>query len=69
MLILTSLLTIHRGIEVWRIENSSPVAVPESSYGKFFTGETYMILKVPPQSENNIILISSRLFVFTKSCI
>ncbi|PWA69895.1 villin/Gelsolin, ADF-H/Gelsolin-like domain protein [Artemisia annua] len=33
------------GIEVWRIENSSPVAVSESSYGKFFTGETYMILK------------------------
>ncbi|KAL8235073.1 hypothetical protein R6Q59_021173 [Mikania micrantha] len=39
------ILTIHRGIEVWQIENSKPVAVPESSYGKFFTGECYMILK------------------------
>ncbi|XP_071742121.1 villin-5-like isoform X3 [Rutidosis leptorrhynchoides] len=36
------------GIEVWRIENSNPVAVPEASYGKFFTGETYMILKTSP---------------------
>ncbi|KAJ0701224.1 putative villin headpiece, villin/Gelsolin, ADF-H/Gelsolin-like domain superfamily [Helianthus annuus] len=34
-----------KGIEVWRIENSSPVAVPESSHGKFLTGECYMILK------------------------
>ncbi|KAI3814736.1 hypothetical protein L1987_14380 [Smallanthus sonchifolius] len=34
MLIFTSSLTIYRGIEVWRIENSKPVAVPESSYGK-----------------------------------
>ncbi|KAM0020504.1 putative villin headpiece, villin/Gelsolin, ADF-H/Gelsolin-like domain superfamily [Helianthus debilis subsp. tardiflorus] len=33
------------GIEVWRIENSQPVAVPESSYGKFLTRESYMILK------------------------
>ncbi|KAK1417102.1 hypothetical protein QVD17_26224 [Tagetes erecta] len=33
------------GIEVWQIENSKPVAVPESSYGKFLTGECYMILK------------------------
>ncbi|KAI3775296.1 hypothetical protein L1987_49867 [Smallanthus sonchifolius] len=45
MLILTSSLTIHRGIEVWRIENSNPVAVPESSHGKFLTGECYMVLK------------------------
>ncbi|XP_024980360.1 villin-4-like isoform X1 [Cynara cardunculus var. scolymus] len=33
------------GIEVWRIENSKPVAVAESSYGKFYTGESYIILK------------------------
>ncbi|KAI3803150.1 hypothetical protein L1987_31299 [Smallanthus sonchifolius] len=33
------------GIEVWRIENSNPVAVPESSHGKFLTGECYMVLK------------------------
>ncbi|KAL4590038.1 hypothetical protein LXL04_002956 [Taraxacum kok-saghyz] len=44
MLIFTSWVTI-RGIEVWRIENSKPVAVPEESYGKFYTGESYIILK------------------------
>ncbi|KAD2394195.1 hypothetical protein E3N88_41172 [Mikania micrantha] len=33
------------GIEVWRIESSKLVAVPESSYGKFYTGESYMVLK------------------------
>ncbi|XP_023761140.1 villin-4 [Lactuca sativa] len=33
------------GIEVWRIENFKPVAIPQSSYGKFFTGDSYVILK------------------------
>ncbi|XP_044471123.1 villin-4-like isoform X1 [Mangifera indica] len=33
------------GIEIWRIENFKPVPVPNSSYGKFFTGDSYVILK------------------------
>ncbi|OMO97015.1 Villin headpiece [Corchorus capsularis] len=33
------------GIEIWRIENFRPVPVPKSSYGKFFTGDSYVILK------------------------
>ncbi|TYH93433.1 hypothetical protein ES332_A13G253900v1 [Gossypium tomentosum] len=33
------------GIEIWRIENSRPVSLPTSSYGKFFTGDSYIILK------------------------
>ncbi|GLT97473.1 hypothetical protein SLE2022_150350 [Rubroshorea leprosula] len=33
------------GIEIWRIENFIPVAVPTSNYGKFFTGDSYVILK------------------------
>ncbi|KAL0904665.1 hypothetical protein M5K25_026795 [Dendrobium thyrsiflorum] len=33
------------GLEIWRIENFQPVAVPKSSYGKFFTGDAYVILK------------------------
>nr|GEU82271.1 villin-4-like [Tanacetum cinerariifolium] len=33
------------GIEIWRIENFAPVPVPDSSYGKFFTGDSYVILK------------------------
>ncbi|KAK4774587.1 hypothetical protein SAY86_009522 [Trapa natans] len=33
------------GIEIWRIENFKPVLVPSSSHGKFFTGDSYIILK------------------------
>ncbi|XVF47637.1 hypothetical protein PTKIN_Ptkin03bG0125700 [Pterospermum kingtungense] len=33
------------GTEIWRIENFRPVPVPKSSYGKFFTGDSYVILK------------------------
>ncbi|KAL5165022.1 Villin-5 [Glycine soja] len=35
------------GLEIWRIENFNPVPVPKSSYGKFFTGDSYVILKKP----------------------
>ncbi|KAL2340302.1 hypothetical protein Fmac_008242 [Flemingia macrophylla] len=38
-------LTIDSGLEIWRIENFNPVPVPKSSYGKFFTGDSYVILK------------------------
>lgn len=33
------------GIEIWRIENFRPVPVPKSSHGKFYTGDSYVILK------------------------
>nr|KYP57501.1 Villin-4 [Cajanus cajan] len=33
------------GLEIWRIENFNPVSIPQSSYGKFFTGDSYLILK------------------------
>ncbi|XP_056862428.1 villin-5-like, partial [Raphanus sativus] len=33
------------GIEIWRIENFKPVAVPEESHGKFFSGDSYIVLK------------------------
>ncbi|XP_010525718.1 PREDICTED: villin-4 [Tarenaya hassleriana] len=33
------------GIEVWRIENFRPVSVPKTSHGKFFTGDSYIVLK------------------------
>ncbi|MED6224326.1 Villin-4 [Stylosanthes scabra] len=33
------------GLEIWRIENFNPVPVPKSSFGKFFTGDSYVILK------------------------
>ncbi|XP_041021377.1 villin-4 [Juglans microcarpa x Juglans regia] len=33
------------GLEIWRIENFLPVLVPKSTFGKFFTGDSYVILK------------------------
>ncbi|XP_051150552.1 villin-4-like isoform X1 [Andrographis paniculata] len=33
------------GLEIWRIENFNPVPIPESSHGKFFTGDSYIVLK------------------------
>ncbi|PKA58675.1 Villin-4 [Apostasia shenzhenica] len=33
------------GLEIWRIENFQPAPVPKSSYGKFFTGDSYVVLK------------------------
>ncbi|KAJ9141342.1 hypothetical protein P3X46_031884 [Hevea brasiliensis] len=33
------------GLEIWRIENFRPVPIPKSSYGKFFTGDSYVVLK------------------------
>uniref|UniRef100_A0A2N9I1D8 HP domain-containing protein n=1 Tax=Fagus sylvatica TaxID=28930 RepID=A0A2N9I1D8_FAGSY len=38
-------LTKYSGLEIWRIENFHPVPVPKSAYGKFFTGDSYVILK------------------------
>ncbi|CAH8382958.1 unnamed protein product [Eruca vesicaria subsp. sativa] len=33
------------GLEIWRIEDFKPVAVPKESHGKFFTGDSYIVLK------------------------
>ncbi|KAJ4875302.1 Villin-5 [Raphanus sativus] len=33
------------GLEIWRIEDLKPVAVPKESHGKFFTGDSYIVLK------------------------
>ncbi|CAN4124217.1 unnamed protein product [Withania somnifera] len=33
------------GIEIWCIEKLTPVPVPKPSYGKFYTGDSYIILK------------------------
>ncbi|KAL8152533.1 hypothetical protein V2J09_010293 [Rumex salicifolius] len=42
---LVYLYCVNRGLEIWRIENFQPVPVPQSSHGKFFTGDSYVILK------------------------
>ncbi len=36
----------EEGLHIWRIENMMPVRISEAEYGKFYTGDSYMILKV-----------------------
>lgn len=33
-----------KGVEVWRVESFQPVAVPKADYGKFYTGDSYVVL-------------------------
>ncbi|CAN4118465.1 unnamed protein product [Withania somnifera] len=33
------------GTEIWRIENFQPVPVPKSEYGKFYSGDSYIVLQ------------------------
>ncbi|XP_058457776.1 gelsolin-like [Malaya genurostris] len=33
-----------KGVEIWRVENFKPVAVPKAEYGKFYTGDSYIVL-------------------------
>ena len=39
-------LTSYRGTEIWRIENFQPVPLPKSEYGKFYMGDSYIVLQV-----------------------
>ncbi|ONK78389.1 uncharacterized protein A4U43_C02F18270 [Asparagus officinalis] len=33
------------GLEIWRIENFQPVALPKADYGKFYSGDSYIVLQ------------------------
>ncbi|GMH18709.1 hypothetical protein Nepgr_020550 [Nepenthes gracilis] len=36
------------GSEIWRIEDFQPVPLPKSDYGKFYSGDSYIILQTSP---------------------
>ncbi|VVC99453.1 unnamed protein product [Leptidea sinapis] len=42
------------GVEIWRINNFEPVAVPQSEFGKFYKGDSYIVLKTTSDKRNNL---------------
>ncbi|XP_050081453.1 gelsolin isoform X1 [Anopheles maculipalpis] len=32
------------GLEVWRVENFQPVVIPKAEHGKFYTGDSYIVM-------------------------
>ncbi|URE28303.1 Villin headpiece domain [Musa troglodytarum] len=50
-LVLQNMLILHsreldkKGTEIWRIENFQPVPLPKTDYGKFYSGDSYIILQ------------------------
>ncbi|GFY80564.1 villin 3 [Actinidia rufa] len=46
--VLNFYLTTCRGTEIWRIENFQPVPLPKSEYGKFYSGDSYIVLQTMP---------------------
>ena len=34
------------GVEVWRVENFQPVVIPKAEHGKFYTGDSYIVMNV-----------------------
>ncbi|XP_039432535.1 gelsolin, cytoplasmic isoform X1 [Culex pipiens pallens] len=42
------------GLLVWRIENFEPVPVPPKTYGKFYTGDSYIVLNTK-QSKSGVL--------------
>ncbi|KAG7306669.1 hypothetical protein JYU34_008091 [Plutella xylostella] len=42
------------GVELWRIENFEPVPVPAKDHGKFYKGDSYIILKTSADKKNNL---------------
>ncbi|KAL6987152.1 Villin-2 [Sarracenia purpurea var. burkii] len=42
------ILNTRRGTEIWRIENFQPVPLPKSNYGKFYSGDSYIVLQTSP---------------------
>ena len=42
----------NTGFHVWRIENLQVVPLPTEAWGKFFTGDSYIVLAASPAGES-----------------
>ncbi|XP_050098465.1 gelsolin-like isoform X1 [Anopheles aquasalis] len=45
---------IAKGLEVWRIENFEPVPIPAKEHGKFYVGDSYIVLNTK-ESKSGIL--------------
>ncbi|CAK8543222.1 unnamed protein product [Lathyrus sativus] len=43
------------GTEIWRIENFQPVPLPKSDYGKFYMGDSYIVLQTTQGKGGNYL--------------
>uniref|UniRef100_A0A2S2QXS2 Gelsolin n=1 Tax=Sipha flava TaxID=143950 RepID=A0A2S2QXS2_9HEMI len=41
------------GLKIWRIENFEPVPYPVKDYGKFYTGDSYIVLNSKEDKSKN----------------
>ncbi|KAB5551782.1 hypothetical protein DKX38_009093 [Salix brachista] len=48
ILLPVTLNAFYRGTEIWRIENFQPVPLPKSDHGKFYMGDSYIVLQTTP---------------------
>ncbi|XP_067617390.1 gelsolin isoform X2 [Eurosta solidaginis] len=42
------------GLEIWRIENFEPVAYQKSNYGKFYTGDSFIVLNTIERKDKQL---------------
>lgn len=42
------------GLEIWKIQNFEPIPVPSNEHGKFYKGDSYIILKTTSDKRNNL---------------
>lgn len=43
-----------KGLEIWRIENFEPIAYPARDYGKFYTGDAYIVLNTKSDKKGHL---------------
>merc|ERR1711935_193592 len=55
------------GIEIWRIENFNVVSWPKDQYGKFFSGDSYIILWTHKVPDNDKLLYNVHFWIGLES--
>jgi hypothetical protein len=54
---------LKAGVEVWRVEHFTVHAIPEEDYGKFYEGDSYIVLKTTEEEESKKLLHDIHFFI------